>query len=282
MPLEYKDRMLGNEINVKIVEALDYVFFDGLKIYISKRFKSKVREHETYSAYLKEKKDVDIYNLIDFILDGLKESNFIINKDTKTEQLEKLNHLVDQIKGIKASVKKMDDIHIEEEKFANELKELLEQMKELVPRNKESHNKSKQERLADLEKTSKIVDKMDEKKLVNDILDKMNGYGKTSLTLKEYDLDSYSKESLEHNDYDVSFFMTKLKDKWSSDDIQSMVEEEKAVWFDDYEDGIGFAEDMILTKLISWFESKYKPLTDEVYEETYDKLQVVYKFLKIN
>jgi len=283
IPLEFKNKRLGYDVNNKIIEVLDYLFFDSLKIYISKRFKNKVNTSETYTGYLKEKKGVDIYEIIEFILDGLQEDKFIISKDPKIKeaQLEKLNHLVVKIKEMKGSVKALDDTQIEEKKFEEELKDLLEQMKKLDPSNIENLKKSKDHILGDFDDASKVIDKMVEKKPLNDILDKYGEYGKTSLTAKDQsDLDKYSKESIEH-DYDTTFFMTKLKEKWKSDDIQTMYEEEKKAWADDYKDGSGLAEDVILNKLTGWFENKYKALSDEVFDEVYNKLQEEFKFLKI-
>ena len=281
IPLEYKDKRLGYDVNNKIVEVLDYLVFDTMKVYISKSFKSKSID-KVYSVYLKEK-GLDIYELFDFIISGLQEDKFILSSDgkTKDKQLEKLGKLENKIVRLKATIKKLDDSAKEELKFQEELTELLKQMEELDPRKIGNLNKSTDDKLKDLDNTSKIVNKMGEKKPLNDILDKYKDYGSDSLTSKEEDdLSEYSKESID-NDYDTAFFMTKLKEKWESDDIQTMYEEEKKAWSDDYKDGSGFAEDVILHKLIGWFESKYKALSNEVFDEVYNKLQEEFEFLKI-
>jgi len=81
---------------------------------------------------------------------------------------------------------------------------------------------------------------------------------------------------------DIDFIIAKIKEEYPINDVENMYNEEKDAWSDDYDnEGNGEAEDVILNKLLGWFQKQYsKELSDETFDEAYSKLQDVYEFLK--
>lgn len=76
-------------------------------------------------------------------------------------------------------------------------------------------------------------------------------------------------------------------DEWSGGDFDLPPEEQgedfdgsSATWY--AENGNGEAQDVILNQMIGWFELKHSSLSDELFEEVYNKLQEEYEFLNID
>ena len=86
---------------------------------------------------------------------------------------------------------------------------------------------------------------------------------------------------------DPTFVITKIKEQYPVANVKDMLEKEIKMWEPEESDpnfystsGNGEAEDVIINQMIGWFESKYSPISDDLFNEVYSKLQDVYEFLK--
>ena len=100
----------------------------------------------------------------------------------------------------------------------------------------------------------------------------------------------YLKKYNESQDQqDPEFAITKIKEEYSQDKVQNMLEKEIKQWIPDEEDpdfystsGNGEAEDVIINQMIGWFDKKYYSLSDENFEKVKELLIKEYEFLNFN
>ena len=100
----------------------------------------------------------------------------------------------------------------------------------------------------------------------------------------------YLKKYNENQDQqDPEFAITKIKEEYSQDKVQNMLEKEIKQWIPDEEDpdfystsGNGEAEDVIINQMIGWFDKKYYSLSDENFEKVKELLIKEYEFLNFN
>ena len=88
---------------------------------------------------------------------------------------------------------------------------------------------------------------------------------------------------------DPEFAITKIKEEYSQDKVQNMLDKEIKQWIPDEEDpdfystsGNGEAEDVIINQMIGWFDKKYYSLSDENFEKVKELLIKEYEFLNFN
>lgn len=92
-------------------------------------------------------------------------------------------------------------------------------------------------------------------------------------------LRKYNESNEQQN---LDFVLAKIKEEFDIDKVKETYEKEMTEWSDDYPNsGNGEAEDIILNQMIGWFELKHSKLSDELFEEVYNKLQEEYEFLNI-
>ena len=85
----------------------------------------------------------------------------------------------------------------------------------------------------------------------------------------------YLKKYNESQDQqDPEFAITKIKEEYSQDKVQNMLEKEIKQWVPNEEDpdfystsGNGEAEEVIINQMIGWFYKKYYSLSDENFEK---------------
>ena len=100
----------------------------------------------------------------------------------------------------------------------------------------------------------------------------------------------YLKKYNENQDQqDPEFAITKIKEEYSQDKVQNMLEKEIKQWIPNEEDpdfystsGNGEAEDVIINQMIGWFDKKYYSLSDENFEKVKELLIKEYEFLNFN
>lgn len=100
----------------------------------------------------------------------------------------------------------------------------------------------------------------------------------------------YLKKYNENQDQqDPEFAITKIKEEYSQDKVQNMLEKEIKQWIPDEEDpnfystsGNGEAEDVIINQMIGWFDKKYYSLSDENFEKVKQLILKEYEFLNFN
>ena len=100
----------------------------------------------------------------------------------------------------------------------------------------------------------------------------------------------YLKKYNESQDQqDPEFDITKIKEEYSQDKVQNMLEKEIKQWIPNEEDpdfystsGNGEAEDVIINQMIGWFDKKYYSLSDENFEKVKELLIKEYEFLNFN
>ena len=100
----------------------------------------------------------------------------------------------------------------------------------------------------------------------------------------------YLKKYNESQDQqDPEFAITKIKEEYSQDKVQNMLEKEIKQWIPNEEDpdfystsGNGEAEDVIINQMIGWFDKKYYSLSDENFEKVKELLIKEYEFLNFN
>lgn len=93
-------------------------------------------------------------------------------------------------------------------------------------------------------------------------------------------LRKYNESSEEQ---DLDFVLVKIKEEFPVDKVKETYDEEMMAWDEDYSNsGNGEAQDVILNQMIGWFELKHSKLSDEIFEEVYNKLQEEYEFLNID
>jgi hypothetical protein len=88
---------------------------------------------------------------------------------------------------------------------------------------------------------------------------------------------------------DPEFAIAKIKEEYSQDKVENMLEKEIKQWISDEEDpdfystsGNGEAEDVIINQMIGWFDKKYYSLSDENFEKVKELLLKEYEFLNFN
>ena len=100
----------------------------------------------------------------------------------------------------------------------------------------------------------------------------------------------YLKKYNENQDQqDPEFTITKIKEEYSQDKVQNMLEKEIKQWIPNEEDpdfystsGNGEAEDVIINQMIGWFDKKYYSLSDENFEKVKQLILKEYEFLNFN
>ena len=100
----------------------------------------------------------------------------------------------------------------------------------------------------------------------------------------------YLKKYNESQDQqDPEFAITKIKEEYSQDKVQNMLEKEIKQWIPNEEDpdfystsGNGEAEDVIINQMIGWFDKKYYSLSDENFEKVKQLILKEYEFLNFN
>ena len=100
----------------------------------------------------------------------------------------------------------------------------------------------------------------------------------------------YLKKYNENQDQqDPEFAITKIKEEYSQDKVQNMLEKEIKQWIPNEEDpdfystsGNGEAEDVIINQMIGWFDKKYYSLSDENFEKVKQLILKEYEFLNFN
>ena len=100
----------------------------------------------------------------------------------------------------------------------------------------------------------------------------------------------YLKKYNENQDQqDPEFAITKIKEEYSQDKVQNMLEKEIKQWIPDEEDpdfystsGNGEAEDVIINQMIGWFDKKYYSLSDENFEKVKQLILKEYELLNFN
>ena len=100
----------------------------------------------------------------------------------------------------------------------------------------------------------------------------------------------YLKKYNESQDQqDPEFAITKIKEEYSQDKVQNMLEKEIKQWVPNEEDpdfystsGNGEAEDVIINQMIGWFDKKYYSLSDENFEKVKQLILKEYEFLNFN
>lgn len=100
----------------------------------------------------------------------------------------------------------------------------------------------------------------------------------------------YLKKYNESQDrQDPEFVITKIKEEYSQDKVQNMLDKEIKQWIPDEEDpdfystsGNGEAEDVIINQMIGWFDKKYYSLSDENFEKVKQLILKEYEFLNFN
>ena len=94
----------------------------------------------------------------------------------------------------------------------------------------------------------------------------------------------------EENDFDLEFAMSKIKEKYSKEEVVEMFDNEILEWVDpDWEDEYeseydwyvdhnnGEAQDVVIEQIINWYKKEYnKELSIDEYSELYNELKSHY------
>lgn len=93
----------------------------------------------------------------------------------------------------------------------------------------------------------------------------------------------YLKKFNESTDYDLAFVMAKITAEFPEETINSMLEKEIHNWSDSLDAYKSLnnneAEDIIISRLIEWYEDEYGVLTTEQRDEVYSSIKSEYKRL---
>lgn len=88
---------------------------------------------------------------------------------------------------------------------------------------------------------------------------------------------------------DPVFAIAKIKEQYTKDKVQDMLDKEIKQWIPDEKDpdfystsGNGEAEDVIINQMIGWFDKKYYSLSEENFEKVKQLLLKEYDFLNFN
>jgi hypothetical protein len=100
----------------------------------------------------------------------------------------------------------------------------------------------------------------------------------------------YLRKYNENNsEFDVDFAIAKIKEHFTEDAVQDMLNDEINQWKPDEEDpeyyfktGNGEAEDVIINHMTDWFEKNYNSLSDENFEKVKELILKEYEFLNFN
>ena len=88
---------------------------------------------------------------------------------------------------------------------------------------------------------------------------------------------------------DPVFAIAKIKEQYTKDKVQDMLDKEIKQWVPDEKDpdfystsGNGEAEDVIINQMIGWFDKKYYSLSEENFEKVKQLILKEYDFLDFN
>ena len=88
---------------------------------------------------------------------------------------------------------------------------------------------------------------------------------------------------------DPVFAIAKIKEQYTKDKVQDMLDKEIKQWIPDEKDpdfystsGNGEAEDVIINQMIGWFDKKYYSLSEENFEKVKQLILKEYDFLDFN
>ena len=88
---------------------------------------------------------------------------------------------------------------------------------------------------------------------------------------------------------DPVFAISKIKEQYTKDKVQDMLDKEIKQWIPDEKDpdfystsGNGEAEDVIINQMIGWFDKKYYSLSEENFEKVKQLILKEYDFLDFN
>ena len=88
---------------------------------------------------------------------------------------------------------------------------------------------------------------------------------------------------------DPVFAIAKIKEQYTKDKVQDMLDKEIKQWIPDEKDpdfystsGNGEAEDVVINQMIGWFDKKYYSLSEENFEKVKQLLLKEYDFLNFN
>ena len=194
VPLKFKDKTIDRKVYKSLMILMDYSLFDTLKYYLSKKYRDQAND-TSFTELIKTRSGIDIYLVIDSIILSMKEDNILFsnNPETKSKQELKLKETLETVKKFKSVFKKVDDNIIELQDMNRQFKELGEIMKGLDPRNPKNLSRDTEDTLSVFDAGLKHINKMQQPKELDDILDKISKYGIDSLTDKEKeDLDKHS------------------------------------------------------------------------------------------
>jgi len=92
----------------------------------------------------------------------------------------------------------------------------------------------------------------------------------------------YLKSFNESNSYDGDFAITKIKQKFSENDVKNMLKLEQEMWSDDYSvNNNGEAEEIVIQNIINWFEKEFDNDLDQTQESRLSDLIIAnYKTFK--
>ena len=94
----------------------------------------------------------------------------------------------------------------------------------------------------------------------------------------------------EENEFDITFAMSKIKEKYSEEEVAEIFDNEILEWVDpDWEDEYeseydwyidhnnGEAQDVVIEQIINWYRSEYKKeLSDNEYLKLFDEIKSHY------
>ncbi len=302
VPIKYKDKKIGSEINKKLVIMLDYTLFDTIKYAISKKYKKEAIESKSVTNLIKLRTGIDVYEVIDFIITNSRPENveFSTNKKLRDDQEKKVNDMLEVLKKYKGVFKKLDDDIEEWNELANTLKQLGDVMKDLDPRRHNDPNYvPKRDTISSLEKGLDVINKSQQPKELDELLDKVSKYGIGSLTSKEQeDLDKYSNsESMKHlrkynentQEFDIEFVISKIMDHFDDDKVISRFDEEVLEWVDDdwadeydskydwyLDHNNGEAQDVVINELINWYTNEFGRISVDNHSDLFNRIKQEY------
>lgn len=189
-PLPFKDKKLDKSLQNRAIQLLDYYFFDGIKMLISKKVKEDMIS-TSFTQYIKLKTGVDLYDLCSSILSDLNEDaiDWSSDESVKQKQKEALDNSIQVIKKIESVIKKLDDELLDEKQFKRQLADLHALMQRIKDNSHEDIDDLNDD-IQNVQQTLKSGKTLDE------LLDKIHRFGMDSLTEKEKrDLMRLSRES---------------------------------------------------------------------------------------
>jgi hypothetical protein len=190
-PFSFKDKKMEKLFMDKTIELFDYSVFDSVRYHFTKKQK-EAADKTSLSDLIKTRTGIDVYQLVDSILDLLKIENIKVPEGKEEETNELLKGSIELIKKMSSFIKKIDDEIEDDRQFRRDLADLGELFKGLDPRT--MHLRDKDDTLAAFDKVGGKLDDMQEPKELDYILDKISKFGMSSLTSQEKaDLEKLSK-----------------------------------------------------------------------------------------